>query len=248
MWRLWQPPCDVHWTEEIEVTSVSARELLSLVWRGRTIHRAWMELYIQHAHVNGLVLDLGSGGSNYFSMMQHGAGARLLTLDICREARPDLVADLEHPLPLATASVDSVILLNVLEHLYHYEHTLCEVARVLRPGGLLILFVPFLIAVHTACRGNTFTHDYFRYSGAALHRLLAETAGFGGPVRVKPCALGPFTAAAGLVMLELRFGWLKAVAAGCAFTFDHILNLRRRGRQSSSQSEWAIGYVCEAVK
>jgi len=228
-------------------TCASARGLLSLVWQGRTIHRACMELQLRESQVNGLTLDLGSGKSSYFRLMQRDPSARLLRVDVSPECKPQLVADLEHPLPLNTASVDSIVLLNVLEHLYHYEQTLGEIARVLRPGGRLFLFVPFLIAVHTARRGAFFTDDCFRYTGSSLRRLLTESAGFGGPVGVTICAWGPFTAAVGLAIPALRWRTWRTLATACALMLDHILDLGR-GRPGTSHSEWAIGYYVEATR
>jgi ubiquinone/menaquinone biosynthesis C-methylase UbiE len=44
--------------------------------------------------------------------------------------------------PLPTASVDAVIMANVLEHIEDERAALSQVYRILRPGGLLILEVP----------------------------------------------------------------------------------------------------------
>lgn len=53
-----------------------------------------------------------------------------------------LRADVELGLPLAGASFDIAICEQVLEHLLSPERVLVELARVLRPGGLLVLGVP----------------------------------------------------------------------------------------------------------
>lgn len=46
-------------------------------------------------------------------------------------------------LRLATASLDGVVSLDVLEHVPDYRAALGEFSRVLRPGGLLVLTIPF---------------------------------------------------------------------------------------------------------
>jgi len=46
-------------------------------------------------------------------------------------------------LSLATASVDAVVTMDVLEHVPDYQQAIAEFSRVLRPGGVLVLTVPF---------------------------------------------------------------------------------------------------------
>jgi SAM-dependent methyltransferase len=227
--------------------AIPTRKLLSLVRQGKTVNRAWMELQLQSTRVNGLTLDLGSGGSNYFQSMPHTSAANLLQVDICREARPHLVADLERALPLAAASADCVLLLNVLEHLYHCQQVLCEIGRVLRPGGRLVMFSPFLIAVHTAHRGNVFTDDFFRFSASSLRRLLTDS-GFRGPIEIQACSFGPFTATANLFLPGMRGVLLKTALVACALQLDSLLRWWRRGREGASRSDWVIGYFVEAVR
>jgi SAM-dependent methyltransferase len=230
--------------------TTTARQLLPLIRQGKTINRAWMELQLRGARVEGLTLDLGSGESSYFGTMEHGPGARLVRVDVDPGAKAHLVANLEQALPFAAASADSVLLLNVLEHVYHYELLLCEIGRVLRPGGHLVMFSPFLIAVHTARRGpsGAFTDDFFRFSSSGLRRLVTDEAGFAGPVDIRPCAFGPFTAGLNLVIPGLRWGMIKMAAAACALQLDRLLALRRQGREGASRSEWSIGYFVDAVK
>src|SRR5262245_6246354 len=57
------------------------------------------------------------------------------------------------PFPLPTASVDAVLFCELFEHLHlNPFHTLKEIFRVLRPGGLLILTTPNLRRVETLSR------------------------------------------------------------------------------------------------
>ncbi|MEJ7745722.1 MAG: class I SAM-dependent methyltransferase [Luteimonas sp.] len=46
-------------------------------------------------------------------------------------------------LTLATSSVDAVVTLDVLEHVHDHRRALAEFARILRPGGVLVMTVPF---------------------------------------------------------------------------------------------------------
>jgi len=85
-------------------------------------------------------------------------------------SRPDLFADASR-LPLADASFDAVVMLEVLEHLRHPRQALAEAARVLRPGGRLLLSMPFLYPIHDA------PHDYQRLTVHGMIRDV-EAAGF----------------------------------------------------------------------
>jgi SAM-dependent methyltransferase len=69
-------------------------------------------------------------------------------------------------LPLASDSVDTVLSLEVLEHLPDPRSCVSEMARVLRPGGRLLLTVPFLQPLHQL------PHDFRRYTPRGLSELL----------------------------------------------------------------------------
>ena len=53
-----------------------------------------------------------------------------------------LAADLEQGLPVRSASFDTVICLDLLEHVVERDRLLGEIRRVLKPGGVLLLAVP----------------------------------------------------------------------------------------------------------
>jgi len=90
-------------------------------------------------------------------VLEVGAGPGLLT-ETARARRPDLrwVASDLHPapwnalaadagrLPLATASLDAVVGLDVLHHLGRPASFFDEAARTLRPGGRLVLVEPWI--------------------------------------------------------------------------------------------------------
>ncbi|MES0873765.1 class I SAM-dependent methyltransferase [Sinimarinibacterium thermocellulolyticum] len=85
-------------------------------------------------------------------------------------ARPCVFADAAR-LPFASSSVDVVTLFEVVEHLRFPREALSEAGRVLRPGGCLLLTIPFLYPIHDA------PHDYQRYTAHGLRRDL-EACGF----------------------------------------------------------------------
>jgi len=72
--------------------------------------------------------------------------------------------------PFEDASFDTVMSVQVLEHTPDPGALVREMARVLRPGGALILLAPFSFRLHEE------PHDYFRFSPHGL-RVLCDAAG-----------------------------------------------------------------------
>jgi ubiquinone/menaquinone biosynthesis C-methylase UbiE len=67
-------------------------------------------------------------------------------------------------LPLADGSVDVVLSLELLEHVPEPAAVLREIARVLKPGGTVILSVPSTVPRHD-------DHDYWRFTAQGLAML-----------------------------------------------------------------------------
>jgi SAM-dependent methyltransferase len=125
-------------------------------------------------HARGQLLDLGCG-----SVPCYGMYRSLVDSIICVDwaaslhagTHVDVIADLNKPLPLRDGHWDTVVLTDVLEHIAYPDQLWGEMARVLRPGGTLILGVPFMYWLHEQ------PHDYFRYTEFRLRRF-CEDAGF----------------------------------------------------------------------
>ena len=157
-------------------------------------------------HASGLVLDIGcadrwltsylSSATDYIALDYPVTGGFLYS------AQPDIFADAAR-LPLASASVDTVLLLEVLEHLQHPARALSEIARVLRPGGKLLLSLPFLYPVHDA------PHDYQRYT---CHGLVRELEAAGLSTEVPSPNLGSAESAGLIFNLALGGMASKAIA------------------------------------
>lgn len=117
--------------------------------------------------------------------------------------RADVFADAGR-LPFANASFNSVLLLDVLEHLPDPQTAISECARVLAPEGKLIAHVPFMYPLHDE------PYDFQRWTGYGL-RSLCERSGFFvyalEPVG-HPCAV-----AAALVALSLAKSWADALSS-----------------------------------
>jgi SAM-dependent methyltransferase len=119
-------------------------------------------------NAQGRLLDMGCGYVPLYETYND-----LVSENICIDwektphANPylDQMVDLTEKLPIESASFDTVLLTDVLEHIPEPMNLMNEIARILRPGGKLILGVPFLYWLHEV------PHDYYRYSEFALRRF-----------------------------------------------------------------------------
>jgi SAM-dependent methyltransferase len=137
------------------------------------------------------ILDLGSG--------EHGGTwvatrSQTILLDVQSRHRPDVVGDAQ-ALPFRDGSFDGVVAISILEHVPHPWSSVLEIHRVLRQGGLVIGYVPYMFPYHADA---TF-HDYFRFSDEALRSLFdrftaIELLPSGGYARTVLRFLAGFTA------------------------------------------------------
>jgi SAM-dependent methyltransferase len=112
----------------------------------------------------GVVMDVGAKHSPYRVLVP---ATEYLTLDIRPDAGADIVGDL-HDVPRESASLDTVIATEVLEHCYDPARAVGEVHRLLRPGGVCVLSTRFVHPYHPD------PHDYFRFTNEGLAHLFAE--------------------------------------------------------------------------
>lgn len=161
---------------------------------------AYQRALAEHAH--GDLADLGCGLVPLFGMYRERVSSVTCADWPSSQHRSpylDYEVDLSKPLDqFKDDSFDTVVLSDVLEHLPNPVSTLEEVDRILRPGGVLILGVPFMYWLHEVPR------DYHRYTRYLL-RLRLEELGhevikieqFCGPLEVIFDTLGKSLGAAG---------------------------------------------------
>jgi len=175
-------------------------------------------------------LDLGCGPGGFLSVMAPFCGT-IIGADIT----PSFVAECQAmidrkgisnaralllekgELPFANGEFDKVVMIDTIHHLEEHERTLAEVARVLKPGGLLLIFEPnmlnpllALLSVldsneHGLLRLGTFA-AYRRLLGAAFRIEVEEYNGvLVGPTGKASIALADFVSNP----KNRIFGWLS---------------------------------------
>ncbi len=119
----------------------------------------------------GKVLDIGCADQTINSHIPQASS--YIGLDYYSTAtewyqtRPHVFGDAQK-LPFASESMDSVLLLDVLEHLPSPGDCLAEIVRVLKPAGILILQVPCLYPIHDA------PLDFHRWTKYGLRQAVSQ--------------------------------------------------------------------------
>ena len=93
---------------------------------------------------------------------------KTISIDISKAVNPDIVWDLNKmPWPIETSSIDTIIALNVLEHLDETVKTMEEFHRISKPNGAIYILCPhfssaaaFIDPTHKKFFSNR-TFDYF---------------------------------------------------------------------------------------
>jgi SAM-dependent methyltransferase len=130
------------------------------------------EILAARPYMKGRLLDVGCGKRPYAliydSLVEQSVGT-----EVAFSPHGTLAADVinyAENLPFSDQSFDTILCTEVLEHTRRPQQVLQEFARVLKPGGYLLLTVPFMYPVHEA------PHDYWRFTNYGL-QAICETAG-----------------------------------------------------------------------
>jgi 2-polyprenyl-3-methyl-5-hydroxy-6-metoxy-1,4-benzoquinol methylase len=170
-------------------------------------------------------LEFGSGVGNFLKFLRAQRFKNDLTgADIMSRpgGLPDDVkwieADLNHPIALPDGSFDLIVAIEVIEHLENPRAAVREMARLLTPGGLLVLTTPnqeslrSLLSVvvqghFVAFTGNNYPAHITALLGQDLARIFAEAG-----LQVKAHRFtneGGLPKRPGLKWQTLSFGLLK---------------------------------------
>ena len=166
----WQPPAFRPLRTRRDRLVAWARRLLDL-----QAASAWRDLTVLLANAQGDVLDVGAGAQPYRPLLPADSRYRAIDVAIADDAFGYAMPDTDYfegdVWPVRDRSADVVLATETLEHVPEPAIFLREARRALRPGGRIVLTVPF------AARWHYIPHDYWRYTPSSLRNLL-EAAGF----------------------------------------------------------------------
>lgn len=151
---------------------MSIRTIFRELSRGKGFGRTLMNLAISELEeLNGVVLDIGGKGNpSYRRFIKLPKSGRFYVLDLVPDSTAHIAGSAIR-LPIRSESCDIILCFNVLEHVFGHASVLSEIRRVLKPGGEVYAYVPFLVPVHAD------PFDHWRYTPATLEKIF-ESAGF----------------------------------------------------------------------
>ncbi|SEG80223.1 class I SAM-dependent methyltransferase [Bosea lathyri] len=195
----------------------------NLFWKIAVDHRSSLDDIVPliDEFTKGVVLDAGAGRMAWRSALEPHATVYMSTDYIVEHPQLDFCADLQGGLPLRDGTIDTVFCCSVMEHTPEPWRVLPEIHRVLKPGGHVILSVPFMYYLHG------WPHDYFRFSRYGL-RSLAEKAGFtivrqtnAGGIALMVCHAISMVLTA--CLWTPRVPWLSTLPAAALYKFGRLV-------------------------
>ena len=140
--------------------------------RGTPIDRWYIERFLDRhrGDIRGRVLEVG--GDDYVRRF----GSAIEQVDIIdinsSNARATIVTDLEAPDIVPDATFDCFVMTQVLYRIFDVRAALRQCARILKPGGVLLLTVPGIAMVVDPL-------DYWHFTRLGLARAMSEAFGPG---------------------------------------------------------------------
>lgn len=120
-------------------------------------------------HIVGKTLDVGCGTKPYAHLYRSDeyVGLEIGSVANRQAKKADHYYD-GKTFPFGDNSFDSAVANEVFEHVFNPDQFLSEISRVLRPGGMLLMTMPFVWDEHEQ------PYDYARYSSFGIKSLLQQ--------------------------------------------------------------------------
>jgi SAM-dependent methyltransferase len=121
---------------------------------------------LQFLPPNAVIFDIGSkDAKGSYAFGSPPQGAQITCVDIAPGPGVDLVADIHDMHMVTSGSVDFVTSVSVLEHVKNPQQAMKEIFRILKPGGIVYVNVPFIFPFHAD------PDDFYRFTYKGIDLL-----------------------------------------------------------------------------
>jgi SAM-dependent methyltransferase len=118
--------------------------------------------------IEGDILDFGCGSKPYESLFTKAASYVGVDIEVSGHdhatSKIDVYYDGKH-LPFVNDRFDAVVAFEVLEHVFNIDEVISEMRRVLKPGGHMLISIPFAWDEHEA------PYDFSRYTSYGIKHI-----------------------------------------------------------------------------
>ncbi|RJP32901.1 MAG: class I SAM-dependent methyltransferase [Candidatus Omnitrophota bacterium] len=193
-----------------------------------------------HRFVHGRCLDAGAGRMAYRQTIKETV-EDYIAMDI--RPRTGLhAAGSVLEMPWKRESFDSILCLQVLEHVPDPRKALCEFYCCLKPGGFLIFSAPHLAYLHNE------PHDYFRFTKHGI-RFLLERAGFSVEEIIPAGGLLSFLVHIPSMFIKALFSPIPVINR-CVYGFNSIVSrvVVWLDERVETRKLFALNYIAVARK
>ena len=171
------------------------------------------------SQVHGKILDIGCMDQYMKRHLDESCDYTgldyLETVSQIYDTRPDVFGDAQC-LPFANDSFDSVLLLDVLEHVPAPGQCVAEIRRILKPSGVCVIHVPFMYPIHDA------PFDYQRWTIHGLGQLMSKSGlkivsmeAVGKPIQTSTMLLN-------ISLVRLILNWYRSRSPKCILAIIFI--------------------------
>jgi SAM-dependent methyltransferase len=145
--------------------------------RGLPIDRYYIERFLteEAANIRGRVLEIDDD-----TYTQKFGGAQVRQFDILHvdsgHPRATIVADLTNAPHIPSGSFDCLIVIQTLQYIYDVHAALHTMRRILKPGGVALVYVPCIERIFKPAVDNGWG-EYWRFTSMSCQRLFADIFG-----------------------------------------------------------------------
>lgn len=145
--------------------------IMTNTFKKKSLNRILQEIYSMEKTVDGFIVEFGAearSSKNFTNFVKLQDVKKFIYCDKIPKNNETIEEDLEKKLNLEENTIDSIIIFNVLEHVFDAKNAFLEMNKCLKKNsGKIIGSTPFMHRIHAA------PNDYNRYTKQYFEKILS---------------------------------------------------------------------------